>query len=65
MKRTDCTIEEIEQYIHHKIKEHENDMEQASQLIVREYYSIKKKTLEDVLHAIDKIEFVNLNKENV
>ena len=63
MKRTDCTIEEIEQYIHHKIKEHENDMEQASQLIVREYYSIKKKTLEEVLRGIDKIEFINMNKE--
>ncbi len=62
MKRTDCTIEEIEQYIHHKIKEYENDIDQSE---YPEYYSIKKKTLEDVLRTIDKIEFINLNKENV
>ena len=64
MKRTDVTIEEVEAYIHHKIQECENDIKRLNRPLCH-LPEIQKQTLEDVLHAIDKIEFINLNKENV
>ena len=53
MKKTECTVLDIIFHIKDKIKEYDNDIERLN-IPLRHLPEIQKKTLEEVLHAIEK-----------
>ena len=52
-EKTECTVLDIIFHIKDKIKEYDNDIERLN-IPLRHLPEIQKKTLEEVLHAIEK-----------